>query len=120
MNKPSIIRIILRGLIRRCLQCGIGHPFAGYLTLGEECPHCHESFQGIRTDDAAPWAIIFVVGHLLVPFVMLAIEYDLPTIPFTALMSVLGIVFALAVLPVMKGVFVGLNWRFNIRDGKAR
>jgi uncharacterized protein (DUF983 family) len=51
---------------------------------------------------------------------MLAIEYDLPTIPFTALMSVLGIVFALAVLPVMKGVFVGLNWRFNIRDGKAR
>jgi uncharacterized protein (DUF983 family) len=51
---------------------------------------------------------------------MLAIEYDLPTVPFSALMAFLGTGFALAVLPVMKGVFVGLNWRFNIRDGKAR
>jgi uncharacterized protein (DUF983 family) len=25
---------------------------------------------------------------------------------------------ALGILPVMKGLFVGLNWRFNIRDGK--
>jgi uncharacterized protein (DUF983 family) len=112
----SYSKIILRGLCRRCPNCGIGRIFIGYLTFGSECPHCQESFQGIRTDDAAPWAPILVVGHLLAPFIALVVVYDVEDWQAMAILTVLAVLLALAILPLMKGVFVGLNWRLGIRD----
>ena len=116
---PSYSRIIWRGLQRRCPSCGIGRIFKGYLSIHEECPHCQESLKGIRTDDAAPWATILVVGHFAAPVVPIAIKFDIETVPLTILMVVWVVVLALGILPLMKGAFVGLNWRFNIRDGKV-
>ena len=113
---PSYRTIILRGLCRRCPKCGIGRIFTGYLTLGPDCPHCQESFQGIRTDDAAPWATMLVVGHLLAPFIVLVVVYDIEDWLAMAILAGVAVIFSLAVLPLMKGVFVGLNWRFGIRD----
>tara|TARA_B100000315_G_scaffold260360_1_gene321129 strand:+ start:2276 stop:2650 length:375 start_codon:yes stop_codon:yes gene_type:complete len=115
---PKLSRVILRGLRRRCPQCGVGRIFSGYLTIEDACPHCQESFEGIRTDDAAPWATILLLGHILAPIVMIVIKFDISTLPLTIIMAVLALVLALGILPLMKGVFVGLNWRFNIRDGR--
>lgn len=114
---PKFSYILFRGLLRRCPKCGKGRIFNGYLTIKKECPICRESLEGIRTDDAAPWATILVVGHLLAPVIPFAIKYDISTWALTALLVGLALVLALSVLPVIKGVFVGLNWRFNIRDG---
>ncbi len=116
---PKFWPVIGRGLRRKCPQCGLGRIFKGYLTLRDECPNCHESFDGIRTDDAAPWATILVVGHLTAPFIPIAVKVDISTVPLTILMVVWVLILALAILPIMKGVFVGLNWRFNIRNGKV-
>jgi uncharacterized protein (DUF983 family) len=115
---PKYMPIIRRGLRRRCPQCGEGRIFKGYLSIYEECPTCRESFKGIRTDDAAPWATILVVGHLTAPVVPIAVKYDVATMPLTLIMVGWVLILSLAILPLMKGVFVGLNWRFNIRDGK--
>ena len=110
--------IILRGLRRRCPQCGEGRIFKGYLAIHEECPNCQESFKGNRTDDAAPWATILLVGHFTAPFVPIVVQYDIATLPLTVIMVAWVLFLGLTILPIMKGVFVGLNWRFNIRDGK--
>lgn len=110
--------LILRGLRRRCPKCGKGRIFKGYLSIHGACPECHESFKGIRTDDAAPWATILLVGHLVAPIVPVAIKYDISTLSLTLILVGWVLFLALTILPLMKGVFVGLNWRFNIRDGK--
>jgi len=115
---PSLLRVVGRGLRRRCPRCGVGHVFNGYLTIEDTCSHCQESFEGIRTDDAAPWATILLLGHIMAPIVMIAIKSDISTLPLTIILAVLALVLALGILPIMKGLFVGLNWRFNIRDGK--
>ena len=114
---PKLRRIIWRGLRRRCPQCGAGRIFKGYLTIHDECPKCQKSFKGIRTDDAAPWATILVTGHLAAPVIPIAVRYDMETLPLTVLMVIWVLILALSILPLMKGVFVGLNWRFKIRDG---
>ncbi|MBT3989100.1 MAG: DUF983 domain-containing protein [Rhodospirillaceae bacterium] len=115
---PKYSSIMRRGLRRRCPQCGEGRIFNGYLSIYDECPVCQESLRGIRTDDAAPWATILLVGHLAAPIVPIAVKFDIATVPLTILMVGWVLFLALSILPVMKGVFVGLNWRFNIRDGK--
>lgn len=108
----------MRGLRRRCPKCGDGRVFSGYLTLRDDCSHCGESLLGIRTDDAAPWATIMVVGHLVVPFVVIAVQYgNLSTLTLTLGFSALALFFTAFTLPAMKGVFVNLNWRFGIRQG---
>ena len=118
MLMPNLIAVMLRGLCRRCPRCGVGQVFNGYLTIEDVCPHCQESFEGIRTDDAAPWATILLLGHIMAPIVMIVVKLDISTLPLTIIMVGLAFLLALGILPVMKGLFVGLNWRFNIRDGK--
>ncbi|MGY9000246.1 MAG: DUF983 domain-containing protein [Rhodospirillales bacterium] len=115
---PPYKLIIFRGLRRRCPECGCGRIFKGYLSIYDECSHCHESLRGIRTDDAAPWATILLVGHLAAPIIPIAIKFDIETVPLTIIMVAWVLFLSLVILPLMKGVFVGLNWRFNIRDGK--
>lgn len=112
---PDYSSIVGRGLRRRCPRCGIGRVFIGYLTLRGSCPHCSESFEGIRTDDAAPWATILVVGHIIVPSIILAAQMDYSTTQLVLGFSALVVAATMAVLPLMKGVFVGLNWRLGIR-----
>jgi uncharacterized protein (DUF983 family) len=112
---PRYRAIFSRGLRRRCPKCGIGRVFNGYLTVRDQCPHCNESFDGIRTDDAAPWATILVVGHLIVPSIVLGIQTDYSTTQLVTAFSALVVVATLAVLPLMKGLLFGLNWRLGIR-----
>jgi uncharacterized protein (DUF983 family) len=59
-----------RGLRNRCPVCGVGAVFAGFLRLAPECSHCHAPLGLLRADDAPPYVVIFLVGHLLVPPVL--------------------------------------------------
>jgi len=111
----ALKQIILRGLRRRCPDCGEGKVFSGYLTPKSECPECKSDFSGVRTDDAAPWATILAVGHLMAPVVIIAMQMDMGTWPLTALFMAAAMVFAALMLPVMKGLFFALNWHLGIR-----
>jgi len=61
---------VSRGARNRCPICGVGHVFAGYLTLVKECSNCGVPIGRLRADDAPPYFTIFLVGHLLVPPVL--------------------------------------------------
>ena len=106
-----------RGMIRRCPKCGEGHIFSGYINLRDECPACHESFRHIRTDDAAPWATVLVVGHFAVWVIASMIKSDITSLQLTAITLAFVIVAAGVTLPVMKGIFVNLNWISGLRYG---
>jgi len=108
-------KAILRGLTRRCPSCGTGRIFSGYMKLKQECPSCGISFAGIRTDDAAPWATILFVGHLAGSFIALTIHSDIPLYTLTGGILMIVLMGCAATLPIMKGIFVNLNWSLGVR-----
>jgi uncharacterized protein (DUF983 family) len=64
---PSFWTMAGRGACNRCPICGQGPVFNGFLTVAPGCPVCGTSFSEVRADDAPPYIVIFIVGHLLLP-----------------------------------------------------
>ena len=64
---PPLATALWRGARGRCPVCGEGKLFAGYLKLAEACTVCGTRLGHVRADDAPPYFVIFLVGHLLVP-----------------------------------------------------
>lgn len=108
----SLSTAALRGFFGRCPRCGSGKLLRGYLKPVDECSVCHEHFEHIRADDAPAWATILVVGHILAPFLLAILPNS--TWPDWLLMATIvpaALILTLALLPRMKGVFIGLIWR---------
>ena len=107
--------VIKRGLTRRCPRCGQGQIFSGYLNLLPECLECGESFRNIRTDDAAPWATVLFVGHLAAWLIGYLVKGDVSSISLIFIVLFFVLLLAGITLPIMKGVFVNLNWISGLR-----
>lgn len=107
---------VLRGLRRRCPNCGQGAAFTGYLRLVAQCTHCAHRLGDYRCDDAPPYFTILLVGHLVIPGVLWTEQTFRPEIwlqlafwlPLTALLS-------LATLPRIKGAVLGTQWALGIQ-----
>ena len=67
---PPLLTAIGRGLRNRCPFCGEGAVFQGFLRVAPECGNCHAPLGLLRADDAPPYVVILLVGHLLVPPVL--------------------------------------------------
>ncbi len=107
-----------RGLHRRCPACGQGKAFQGYLKLADNCAACGTPLGQIRADDFPPYLTIFLVGHIVVPLVLL-FEQTAPW-SMTAQLIVWPLVtlaLSLLCLPLMKGAVVGLMWALRLRGG---
>jgi uncharacterized protein (DUF983 family) len=82
-----------------------------YIKLVDHCSACGQPYGHFRTDDAAPWLTILVVGHLTVPIVLISEKnFQLPM--WLALAIYLPLIAALAaiMLPRCKGVLAALMW----------
>ena len=44
--------------------------FAKFLKVADTCPHCGEELHHHRADDAPPYFTIFIVGHIVIPLVL--------------------------------------------------
>jgi uncharacterized protein (DUF983 family) len=66
---PPLWTMLKRGAVNRCPVCGVGKVFAGFLTIAPECTNCHTQLGRLRADDAPPYFVIFIAGHLLVPVI---------------------------------------------------
>ena len=104
--------ILRRGLLGRCPNCGQGKLFALYLKQVSECAACGESYGKIRSDDAAPWMTILVVGHIIVP-TMFSFERDTawPEWVSMTVWPALAVLLALLILPRAKGVCLSIIWK---------
>ncbi len=111
--------IVSRGLRRRCPKCGVGRIFSGFISLLRQCPECGEPFHNIRTDDAAPWATVLFVGHFSGWLLAGLIKSDLTSNEVTAYAIGFVLICAALTLPVMKGIFVNLNWYSGLRYAAA-
>lgn len=107
---------LLRGLYGNCPACGVGRLFTGYAKLRPVCGHCDMALAPHRVDDAPAYFTIFIVGHIVVPL-MLVVErlYSPADWVHMALWMPLTLVLALLILPRAKGALVGLQWALDVR-----
>lgn len=110
-EQRSVGTAIKRGFMLRCPHCGEGALYRAYLKVNDRCPVCREELWHQRADDAPPYAVITIVGHIIVPAV-LAVEmawhpalwiHLVVWLPLTVLLS-------LAMLPSVKGALIGYQW----------
>ncbi|MEZ5998497.1 MAG: DUF983 domain-containing protein [Hyphomonas sp.] len=100
----------MRGVRLRCPQCGRGRIYRAYLKPVETCTCCGAAIGKIAADDGPAWLTVLMLGPFLVAVTFGISMSGLPlwiTFPLAAL-AVTGAVMAL--LPVVKSVFIAALW----------
>jgi len=104
-----------RGLLLHCPSCGEGSVFRKFLKVADNCSACGEEFHHHRADDAPPYFTIFIVGHIIVPMMLWVEMAYRPDLWIHATIWVpLTLALSLAILPVVKGAVVGLQWALRM------
>lgn len=106
-----VLQSLLRGAAGRCPACGTGRLFRAYLKVSDHCPDCGEALHHQRADDAPPYFTIVIVGHVVVGL-LLSVEmaYRPPLWLHGAMWLPLTVLLSLALLPIIKGALVSLQW----------
>jgi len=112
---PSLFTALGRGLMGHCPVCGKGRLFDGFLRVMAECEHCHAPLGLARADDAPPYFTILIVGHIVIPLMLVTQKlYDPSTWMLTAIYVPLTLVLSVGLLRPVKGATVGLMMAFNM------
>lgn len=111
VQKRAVWPAMRKGLAGKCPNCGTGNLFYRYLKVNDNCGHCDEELFHQRADDAPPYFTIFLVGHMVVP-AMLVMEklYEPAMWIHMAVWIPLTIALCFWILQPMKGATVGLQW----------
>ncbi len=120
MANGSPLTSMLRGLRRRCPHCGEGALYRRYLKPVARCERCGEAFDQIRADDFPPYLTILIVGHLVVPLILVAERVGLSTVAQVALWVPVTLLLVLLLLPRFKGAVIGLMWSLNMGAAKPQ
>ena len=110
-------RALKTGFLRRCPNCGKGRLFSRFITLVERCEHCAEALGQIRADDIPAYFTILIVGHVVVPLVMLAAQFDLPDWLSLATLLPLTVALTVGLLPSVKGAVAAHLWVLRMDSG---
>lgn len=104
------------GFNRRCPQCGQGRLFLRYLKVRPTCPGCGLALGSYRSDDAPPYFTILLVGHIIVPAMLLLEQTQHPPEwVHLALWIPLTLGLTLLLLPRIKGAVIGWQWAAAIK-----
>jgi len=106
-----------RGFARRCPSCGVGRLYHGYVKQQPQCSHCGEDLLQYRADDAPAYFTILIVGHIVVPAILLLeMYYHPPTSLHLMLWIPLTLALTVFLLPRIKGALIGLQWALQLRS----
>lgn len=104
-------RALLRGLRCRCPACGEGRMFRAFLKVADRCTHCGTELHHHEADDAPAYFVIFIVGHIVVPLLLLVeMRFTPPLAVHFAIWPALTLVLALALIAPIKGAVVAMQW----------
>jgi uncharacterized protein (DUF983 family) len=106
-----------RGFRRRCPSCGHGAIFAGYVRVLDACDSCGLPLAAYRADDAPAYFTIAIVGHVIVPAMLILERTAQPAAwVHTAAWLPLTLAMTLVLLPRVKGALLGIHWVLRIKS----
>jgi uncharacterized protein (DUF983 family) len=102
---------VKRGFMSRCPNCGKGHLFRAFLKVADTCEICGEDLHHHRADDAPAYFVMLIVGHIVVPL-MLLVETELspPYWVHAVLWAPVTLILTLGLIQPAKGAIVGWQW----------
>jgi uncharacterized protein (DUF983 family) len=121
-DKRPLLRSMARGFLGRCPHCREGRLFDRYLKPVPACAICGEDFTHQRADDAPPYFTMLVVGHIIVPLMLIAqLTTNWSNTTHLALWLPLTLALTLALLQPVKGAIIALQWANYMHgfDGSA-
>ena len=105
-----------RGIAERCPACGEGKLYRRYLKINDVCVRCGLAVGEIRADDAPPYFTILLVGHIIVPSMLILEELrHPPEWVHLALWVPLALLLTMLLLPRVKGAVIALHWANKIK-----
>ena len=114
-SEPSLMLGLRRGIARKCPACGEGPLFKGYLAVCETCPVCGNDNDQYPSDDFAPYVTIFLVLHLMVPFLIMADRAWEMSVWFEGAVALpIFLAATMALLPFAKGGVIGFAWAYGV------
>ena len=117
---PALATALGRGLAGRCPVCGKGRIFDGFLRVDGLCEHCGVPLGLARADDAPPYFTILIVGHIVIPAMLIMQKMaDPPTWLLSVIFVPLTVILAVGLLRPVKGATVGLMLSFNMLKSDA-
>jgi uncharacterized protein (DUF983 family) len=116
-----VFRSLMRGGVFACPNCGSRTLFSSYLKASHVCPACGEELFHHRADDAPPYFTILIAGHIIVPLLMaVELAYSPPLWLHFLIWLPLTAALCLALLPMTKGAFIGLQWALRMHGFEGR
>ena len=89
MRRPSPLLMLVRGLFRRCPNCGGGKLFRNWLAMKEQCPRCGLRFEREEGFFLGAYVVNFgVVLVALAVFCIVGVIVTLPDPPVVALTAI--------------------------------
>ena len=111
---------MLRGFLMRCPNCGGGRLFRSYLKPVESCSACGTGLGHIRADDFPPYLTIFLVGHFVVPLLVLSGRAEIPVAWQIAVAVPATLALVMLLLPRLKGAIIALMWRLRLSGAEMQ
>lgn len=106
---------MLRGFLRRCPACGSGSIFSGFIAVRDNCSGCGEELHHQRADDAPPYFTIFIVGHIIIPLLLVVERLWQPDyLIHAAIWIPATLILTLLLMPAVKGSVIGLQWALRM------
>ena len=117
MNKLEHIK---RGLNKKCPCCGLTPIFKTYIKTFNKCKICGIKLSDYKSDDGPAYITIFLIGHLLIPLILLTEKYFSPSLFLQMLIwPLITVVSSLWLLPRVKGAFIGVQIFLNDKSRKT-
>jgi len=114
---PPLATALGRGLSGRCPACAKGPLFTGFLRLTSRCEHCAVPLNRARADDAPPYFTILIVGHIVIPALLIMQRLaDPPVWLLSAIFLPLTVILALGLIRPIKGATVGAIVSLNMLE----
>lgn len=107
----SVWTAMRRGLACRCPACGEGRLFTRFTRVAPVCEHCGTELHHQRADDAPPYIVMMIVGHVLVGGALALEQAVHPALwVHLAIWIPATVILSLALLPPVKGAVIALQW----------
>lgn len=111
---------MIKGWLGKCPNCNEGKIFEGFLKVNHACPKCGLELHKQRADDLPPYITISIVGHIIVPLILLVEKLWAPDLLLQGIVwSVLSVALTLWFLPKVKGAMIALQWAMGMHGFDA-
>tara|TARA_B100000886_G_C20204536_1_gene399806 strand:- start:22 stop:375 length:354 start_codon:yes stop_codon:yes gene_type:complete len=117
MNKFEHIK---RGFNKKCPCCGLTPIFISYVKTYKTCKSCGIKLSDYKSDDGPAYITIFIIGHILIPLILLTEKYFSPLLLLQMLIwPLITVLSSLWLLPRVKGAFIGVQIYLNDKSRKT-